>query len=188
MVRPLLSIIRFSESLVLLQFTNMQYRYLYERGDFESASFLLHIAESYCLEHPEDSELILADIYGAYAARDSECNNLQLCLVNFQKQFDYLSIAIKKGQVQRPTVREALAYGGLANANMGLKKYDVAEGLYRQCLKLWEDCPGDPSIYIPHLGACLTLLDKVDEAEDLLTKCIHDREVKFGIRDTTSYR
>lgn len=113
---------------------------------------------------------------------------MESCQINFQKQLDYLLTAIDKGQVQRPTVREALAYGGLANAKMGVKKYQEAEGLYRECLRLWEDCPGDPSIYIPHLGVCLTILGRTDEAEELLVKCIKDREEKFGVKDRQSLR
>lgn len=130
----------------------------------------------------------MADIYGAYASRDSESNAVVSCQVNFQRQLDYILKAIEKGQIRRPNVREALAYGGLANATMGLKKYQDAEPLYRKCLDIWQDCPGDPSIYIPHLAVCLTLQGRTSEAETLLMDSIRKREEMFGVRDTQTYR
>lgn len=164
------------------------FRYFYERGNFPSALPLLQAAERYCVAHPDGSEAIMADIYGAYASADSESNDVVSCQENFQRQLDYLKVAIEKGQVKRPNVREALAYGGLGNATMGLKKYRDAEPLYRKCLEIWKDCPGDPSIYIPHFGVCLTLQGRTTEAEEVLMRCIEEREARFGPRDTKTYR
>ncbi|KAK7981658.1 hypothetical protein PG996_009348 [Apiospora saccharicola] len=71
---------------------------------------------------------------------------------------------------------------------MSLKKYAEAEVAFRRCLKVWEACPGDPSIYIPHLGICLMLQGKLEEAETILLELIAKRAEKHGDRDRTSFR
>ncbi|OTA54712.1 hypothetical protein K449DRAFT_469394 [Hypoxylon sp. EC38] len=165
--------------------------YLYERGDFQSASPLLSTAEDYCLDNLEGSEYVLADIYGAYGASYSESNDRDLCLENFEKQLSYTTRAIEKGQICRPDVREAMAYGNMANAFMGKKRYEEAEEFYEICLELWKYCPGDAAIYIPHYAVCLALQNdttKLSKSERVLNECIRDREKEFGPRDRKTFR
>ena len=93
-------------------------RYLYERSDFTSASPLLDIAKEYSEENPEGAEVTLTDIYGALASRDSESNNLEAALHNFQLQWEYLQKAFEKGLLERgkslaALAREGLSLGGL---------------------------------------------------------------------------
>ena len=166
----------------------MQGRYLYERGNYASASPLLHVAEDYCRANPENTETILADIYGAFGSRDSESNNPQSCLENFEKQLRYTLEAFDKDLLQRPNVREPIAYGGLANAHISLNKYEEAEKYYRTCLQVWRNCPGDSSIYVAHLGSCLNLQGKLEDSEQIIMETIRAREAMFGVRDTTSFR
>lgn len=164
--------------------------YLYERANFSSACSLLEIAEEYCAAHPYDADLILADIYGAYGSIFSESNDPEGCHKNFKKQLEYLKRAITKGLEKSPCIREALAYGGLANAIMGLNNYGDAEAMYSECFRAWDDCPGkgNPDIYIPHLAVCLTLQDKTDKAERILREMIQKREEKYGKKDTANLR
>jgi len=161
--------------------------YFYERGNFKSARPLLETAENICKLH-KGSELILADIYGAYGSIDSESNDRESCKDNFDKQLKGLQVAIEKGLEKQPTVREALSYGGLANATMGMNQYAEAEELYKKCLEVWDGCPGDPDIYVPHFAACLTLLGKVEEAEERLKNMIEKRKERYGDKDLTNFR
>ncbi|KAL2680522.1 hypothetical protein Neosp_008124 [[Neocosmospora] mangrovei] len=162
--------------------------YFYERGSFPSALPLLQIAEAYCKDDPENCQIILADVYGAYGGRASECNDAQACFDNFSKQQEHIQKAIKQGFLARPNIREAHAEGGIGVGNMALKKFAEAEQAFRKCLEIWKDCPGDPSIYVPHLGVCLTLQGKLEEAESLLASIIEQRAREFGERDRTSFR
>ncbi|KAI0182112.1 hypothetical protein GGR52DRAFT_67803 [Hypoxylon sp. FL1284] len=162
--------------------------YFYERGNFRSSYALLNTAEQYCIAHPDGAEAILADINGAYASIYSESNNQEGCRKHFELQLKYCLEAIEKGQIQRPNVREALAYGGMGTAKMMQKEYAEAEKNYRRCMEIWKECPGEPSIYTKHLAESLSFQGYTDEAEKLLLAWIEERAEKFGPKDTTSYR
>lgn len=163
-------------------------RYFYERGNFSSAVPLLSIAELYCDRNPNSCKVVLADIYGVYGGRASECNEAQACYDAFRKQYELIREAIKLGLLRSPDIREALSEGGIGVGKMSLKKYAEAEVAFRRCLKIWEACPGDPSIYVPHLGICLMLQGKLQEADTLLSELIAKRAEKHGVRDRTSFR
>ncbi|KAF2964752.1 hypothetical protein GQX73_g8835 [Xylaria multiplex] len=184
----------FNESTSLkasIQFAELLYNsawYFYERGNFSSADTLLKVAKMYCHTNPTNCQVVLADIYGAYGSRYSECNEAQACFDNFSEQHRYIQTSIQLGLLKSPDIREALAEAGIGVGKMALKKYAEAEKAFRNCLEIWKDCPGEPSIYVPHLGVCLTLQGKLSEAEKLLTNIIAQRAAQFGERDRTSFR
>lgn len=159
-----------------------------ERGFLPSSEYLLDMAKEVCETSLKDSELILSAIYGGYGAIDSERNKLHETLSDFQQEYDYLMKALEKGLWERPSVREALALGGLAQGYAGLNNLHEAEKYYYECIKTWKDCPGEPTIYQSHLGTCLCFQGRLNEAEDILIGVIKEREEKFGPCDTTSYR
>lgn len=165
-------------------------RYLYERGDFASASPLLEIAKQHCHRHPENAEVNFADIYGALTSKDSESNNLRSILMNFQSQWEYLQKAFKKRFLERDKsyAREALALAGLGNGYSGVQEYSKAEEFYWKCLEVWKNLPSEPTIYETHLAACHTVQGKLDAAEQVLRNCIDSRAAKYGPLDITSYR
>lgn len=162
--------------------------YYIERGFLRSAETLLDLAKKICETRVQDSELVLADIYGGYGAIDSERNKLQETLQDFQLQYDYLMKALEKNLWRRPHVREALALGGLGQGYAGLNNLPRAEEYYYRCIEAWEEAPGEPTIYQSHLGTCLCFQGRLEEAEAVLTKVIQERAEEFGPCDTTSYR
>ncbi|KAJ5726207.1 P-loop containing nucleoside triphosphate hydrolase protein [Penicillium malachiteum] len=162
--------------------------YFVETDLLSSAEALLSLAKEVCETSIKDPELILADIYGAFGGIDSERNELRKTLENFRKQYKYLQRAFDKKLLTRPNVREALALGGLAQGHAGLDELPEAEKYFRQCIAVWEECPGDSTIYQSHLGTCLAFQGKLDDAEKHLVNLIEARAIKFGPRDTTSYR
>lgn len=149
---------------------------------------LLDNARSWCAANPDGCELLLADIFGAYASMDTEINKLPSALDGFQKQADFLEKARVKGQWVRPNVLEVAAVGGLANGYHGLNDYTKAEEYYRRTLELWKDVPGNSNMYETHLGTCLTLQNKLDEAEKVFLRLIDERKKLYGPRDTTTFR
>ncbi|KAI9668709.1 MAG: hypothetical protein M1817_005200 [Caeruleum heppii] len=148
--------------------------FLYERGVFDSIATLLKVAEGYCKLH-SGGELMLADIYQTFGAVDTETNQFEGAFRNFELQWHYLQGALESGELPRPNIREVFGLGGMANGSLGLHRYKDAEWYYRQCLKVWEDVPGDQKIYRTHLATCLWLQGRLDEAEEVVTKIIVDR-------------
>ena len=145
-------------------------------------------ANEICKSQITDSELVQADIWGAYGAIESERNRLIETRDAFKKQYDFLMAAHRKGLWKRPHVREALALGGLAQGYAGLNELKEAESYYYQCIEAWKDCPGEPTIYQSHLGTCLCFQGKTEEAEKVITEVIEQRAARYGPCDTTSYR
>lgn len=148
----------------------------------------MNIARNICETCLEDPDLILADVYGAYGGIDSERNQLESTLENFETQHSYLQNAFRKKLLGRPNVREALALGGLAQGYAGLNNYYKAEIYFNKCIEAWSDCPGEPTIYQSHLGTCLVFQGKFEAAEEILVKVIKERAMIYGPRDTNSYR
>lgn len=125
------------------------HRYFIERGLLPSAEPLLDIARNICETCLEDPDLILADIYGAYGGIDSQRNQLEPTLENFETQHFYLRHAFRKKLLERPNVREALAFGRLSQGYAGLNNYYKAEIYFNKCIEAWSDCPGAHYISIP---------------------------------------
>lgn len=159
-------------------------RYCYERGLLDSVSEILIPAEKYCLRHLDagGGYRILADVYGAIGSLYTESNNFQGVFDAFSKHWKYIQLAIEHGELQRPSIWEVFGLGRLGNAYHGLHQYEKAEEYYRRCLKEWEPLPGDRKIFTTHLGTCLWLQGRPDEAEQILLGIIKDRN------DDTNFR
>jgi Flp pilus assembly protein TadD len=104
---------------------------------------------------------------------------------DFGAALRHIERALATGELQRPTIREAFAFGGVGNGLQGLKRYPEAESAYRRCIQVYSD-PSTPlstiSVAPTNLASCLWLQGRLTEAETLLHTIIIDRN------DVSSYR
>ena len=159
-------------------------RFCYERGLLDSVDDLLLPAEQYCLRHLEKGNgyKLLADVYGGLGALCTESNQFQGAYDNFADQWKYLQLAFEQHELEKPSIWEVFGLGRLGNGLQGLHKYEEAEEYYRKCLKAWKNLPGDQKIFTTHLGTCLWLQGRLEEAEEVLLGIIKDRS------DTSNFR
>ena len=167
--------------LLVTQSNKILPRFLYEHGTFEPAYPLFEAAIKYCEDH-DDCELILSDLCGALASIQTESNQFQACYDNLQRSLACLEVAFAKGQIQRPSMHEVNALGGVGNGYQGLHEYKKAEDYYRRALAAWEGIPGNRAIYVANLSTCLWLQGKLDAAEKLVNTVIID------LNDTSTFR
>jgi tetratricopeptide (TPR) repeat protein len=125
---------------------------------------------------------LLADIYGGLGSLCTNSNQFQGAFDNFNKQLEYVQLAISHGELERPTIWEVFGLGRLGNGLNGLHRYKEAEEHYRKCLDIWKELPGDRRIFVSNLATCLWLQGELDEGERLLRDIIKDRN------DTSSLR
>ncbi|RDW76977.1 hypothetical protein BP6252_05030 [Coleophoma cylindrospora] len=150
----------------------------YEKGLFDLTQDLLGRAEEYCLKHISKGKgglVALADIYGGLGSLDTETNNFEGALKNFQNQWSYIQEAFKEGELQRPNSWEGLSLGRIGNGLQGMNRFEEAEDYYRRCLKAWEGLEGDRKLFTAMLATCLWLQGKLHEAEETVMPLITDR-------------
>ncbi|KAI1740720.1 TPR-like protein [Xylaria scruposa] len=158
--------------------------YCYERALLGLINDLLLPAEEYCLRHLDKGGgyRILADVYGGIGSLHTESNMFQEAYDSFHKEWHYLKLAFKQGEIERPSIWEVFGLARLGNGLHGLNRYGEAEGYYYQALKAWDGLPGDRTVYTTNLGICLWLQGRLDDAEQRLRPLIKDKE------DVTNFR
>lgn len=170
-----------STAYLLLWLTHL--RFCYERGLLAFVEDLARPAEAYCLSNIDKGPYrLLADIYGALGALCTESNKFQDAFDNFEKEWQYIERALESGELTRPTIWEVFGLGRLANGLHGLHRFSEAEKRYRECLKAWEQVPGDQKIFTTHLATCLWLQNRLSEAEETVRRIIKDWN------DTSNFR
>ncbi|KAL4936544.1 hypothetical protein BDV06DRAFT_91444 [Aspergillus oleicola] len=158
--------------------------FCYESGMIESVADLLRPAETYCLRHRDKGGgyRLLADIYGGLGSLCTESNQFQGAYENFVEEWDYLELAFKTGELEKPSIWEIFALGRLGNGHHGLHRYAEAETFYRKALDAWGDLSGDRKLWTSHLATCLWLQGRPDEGETVVRAVIKDEN------DTTNFR
>lgn len=128
----------------------------------------------------------MAAVYHIQASIETESNLFQAAYESFKLHHYHLERALESGLLERPSIMEVYALGGLGNGLQGLNRYTEAEDCYRRCIeKFATGFSGNlfsSSVAEVNLGTCLWLQGKLDEAEKLLLSLITNRE------DKTNYR
>lgn len=145
-----------------------------------------------CEAHEQDSRLILSDIYYTRGAEAAETNDKPTALTN-NTAFLRLRLDISRTSALRTQdATLAQAYNQAANAHLDQGQFEPALEYYSKALEVFQSLPEYSetmtSICVANLGTAYWLLERLDDAYNLLLQNLKARERLFGVDDTESFR
>jgi Tetratricopeptide repeat len=151
----------------------------------------LALAQKICENHPGvESTQLLCDVHYGLAAVANETNDRKGCL---EHTSELLAMRCKMFEATgQADLRLAIAYNEHAIALILHDKFEEAVHHFETSVNTFQALddywPGMDTNPRSNLGFTLWWLGRLPEARNLLENLLHDREARFGVMDTESYR
>jgi tetratricopeptide (TPR) repeat protein len=134
--------------------------------------------------------LIVAEIHHNIGCIGTETNQPRLTLKHF-KIFNQMMIEKIVGDAKKQDVRLSVSWNELGNAHMLNKNYQEGEGCFKISLEsakeLYDYRAEDHLFPYVNLGLSYWLLNRYEEALEVLNEGLRYRELAYGIDDTKSF-
>ncbi|KAF2116999.1 tetratricopeptide repeat domain-containing protein [Lophiotrema nucula] len=163
----------------------------HERGSSHESKAFWNLALDICEQNPgKKTGQLLADVHYGLAAAANETNDAHACLHHTKLLLDMRKRTAEETREQ--DLRLAIAHNefGIALVMNGQYKeaveaYETSIEVYKNLRDYWPSMDTNPRT---NLGFTLWVTGQLDAAWNCLQDLLHDRERKFGVNDSESYR